>query len=210
MSFERFLYIVIGVLLIVILVQQCSLSKYKNKSQGTVVKTDTITKVDTLYVTREIASSTIPQQIGQSDQTNIVYQADTNYNHLKDQYNMLMRDFLSIRYFADTLKIDSSTIATLDTVTKGKIQGRRWKVDLKQSVVTKTTTITNTVKEPSRNQVYMGGEVNLSPDQDFTSINLGLLYKTKGDFIVQGKVGTTTKGNLTYGGGLYWKIKLKK
>ena len=133
------------------------------------------------------------------------YHPSDDIDTCKARFNRLLTDMLTKRVYADTLKLDSlGTITIIDTVFMNKL-GKRTKIyDYKIPVVTKTVT---KQADPKR-QLYIGG--NLFGDK--TKLQLltpGILYKTKKDHIYQVNVGINFDGSITYGAGIYYKIKLK-
>jgi hypothetical protein len=85
--------------------------------------------------------------------------------------------------------------------------GKRTKIyDYKIPFVTKTVTITKQA-DPKR-QMYIGGNV-FGDKSNIQLVSPGILYKTKKDHIYQANVGINFDGTITYGVGIYYKIKLK-
>ena len=56
--------------------------------------------------------------------------------------------------------------------------------------------------------MYIGGNV-FGDKLNIQLVSPGILYKTKKDHIYQANVGINFDGTITYGVGIYYKIKLK-
>ena len=103
----------------------------------------------------------------------------------------------------DSIKIDSiGYVKITDTVQKNLIIGRSSNVNVKYPIIKETITLPYTPK----NQLYIGGSVQLGP---VGQLNGGVLFKNKKDQIFGGSVGITSQGQILYGANSYWKIKLK-
>ena len=108
--------------------------------------------------------------------------------------------------YSDTIKIDSiGKLIVKDTVWVNKLHGqRKIFVDYKIPTITKTVT---KFEEPKR-QLYIGGNI-LGNTNSLQSITPGILYKNKKDQIYQANIGIGNNGDIIYGLGLYWKIKIR-
>lgn len=129
----------------------------------------------------------------------------------------LLHDYFAKNIYKDTLQLPDSlgTVAVTDTITQNKILGRTFNASVKQRTIKELMI----VKEPARTQVYYGLTGGFNKVDVVSNIGAGLLVKTKKDKIYQigigvsNKIGTDgTNGTLSpyIGGGVYWKIKLKK
>jgi hypothetical protein len=105
-------------------------------------------------------------------------------------------------------------VAVTDTISQNKILGRTFNASVKQRTIKETTI----VKELPKTQVYYGFTGGFNKEDVVSNVGTGLLIKTKSDKIYQIGVGVAnrvtdgTNGTLSpyIGGGVYWKIKLKK
>jgi len=133
------------------------------------------------------------------------YIPDTNYQKLVLQYQEVVNQLLAKNIYNDTLKIDTlGWVRVTDTVTKNLIANRTFKWHIKYPVIKETITI------PAKkvNQVYVGGVIQ--GGAEINQIGASALLKTRNDFLFGGSLSVNTYGNLQYGVGAYWKIKLKK
>ncbi len=128
----------------------------------------------------------------------------------------LLKDYYSKVLYKDTLVLPDSlgTVALLDTITQNKILGRTFNANVKQRTIKETMI----VKELPKTQVYYGLTGGFNKADVVSNVGAGLLIKTKKDKIynlgigVSNRVSDGTNGTLSpyIGGGVYWKIKLKK
>lgn len=199
---KYFLPIIIVILLLIILLQKSC------KGKDVIDEPTSVTKIDTVW---KIRTDTIIKTVKEISVIHVPVPSDPQYHPSDDidtckaRFNRLLKDMLTKRVYADTLKLDSlGTITIIDTVFMNKL-GKRTKIyDYKIPFVTKTVT---KQADPKR-QLYVGG--NLFGDK--TKLQLltpGILYKTKKDHIYQVNVGINFDGSITYGAGIYYKIKLK-
>jgi hypothetical protein len=107
------------------------------------------------------------------------------------------------------------TLTLIDTISQNKVVGRSFESKVKKQIVRDTVRI----PEIPKNLLYFGIESNLDKPDLINNIGFGLMYKTKGDKIYKVTMGVnnrvvsgTTSGVFTpyIGGGVYWKINLKK
>jgi len=128
----------------------------------------------------------------------------------------ILKDYLAKIIYKDTLHLPDSlgTIALTDTITKNRILGRTFNAKVKQREIKETMI----VKELPKTQVYYGFTGGFNKTDVVSNVGTGLLIKTKKDKIYQLGIGVANKvadgsnGKLTpfIGGGIYWKIKIKK
>jgi len=198
---KNYLYLIIGVLLLVILLQRCT-SGEPIKPVPPTVKIDTVwVKHDSLIYSKPKIVTVIkgvPQ---------IQYVPDTSYAKLVVQYKDLVDLYTAQNIFSDTLKIDSiGYVNVKDTITENIIKGRSYNYKLKYPVVTKTITL----QVPPKTQVYIGGGLQGNQYNIINQFSAGLLLKTKKDKIYGLSAGISTDGKIQYGLQSYWKIKLGK
>ena len=118
--------------------------------------------------------------------------------------------------YKDKLVLDNNlgTIELTDTLYQNKILGRKWNATIKE----RTITDTKIVKELPKNQVYVGINGALDKVNFGNSIGAGVILKSKTDKLYQLNLGISNQqspngGNqvIPYvGGGVYWKIRIKK
>lgn len=118
----------------------------------------------------------------------------------------------------DVLKLPNNigTVTLFDTISNSRIVGRSFKSDVKQKIVRDTmyTPI------PRQNEMYFGIDAKFDKPNVINIVGVSVLFKNKDDrHMYRLGVGVTnrvddegTNGKLTpfIGGGVYWKVKLKK
>lgn len=117
-------------------------------------------------------------------------------------------DTLNLPYPDSVKKTFGYGIVT-DIVTKNQIIERSVSWNYKIPTVTKTITI---YPKPV-NQVYVGMSSGFNKQNFVDNVAGGLILKTKRDKIYQASVGLANHGGAVapfIGGGIYWKIRLKK
>jgi hypothetical protein len=198
-------FIVIGILILIILLQRsCSGNSNVNTPPQVSVKIDTVYKhiTDTVIKTVKLKSVVYVKPEGRQ------YASGETLDTCKQRFQNLLKEHIAKKVYKDTLKLDSlGTITVIDTVWLNNLYGKRtYLQDIKIPTITKTITVTKT-EEPKR-QLYIGG--NLFGDKtQLQLVTPGLLYKTRKDHIYQVNLGVNFNGSITYGLGLYYKIKLK-
>jgi hypothetical protein len=197
---NRIPYIIIaGLVLLIIMMRSCD-SFDEKKPANIITKTDTTYRSihDTITKTvREVSVKYVPFKI---------YKPSKNIDTCNSRLDSLLMEHSMMRAYRDTLSIDSvGTVVVLDTVWRNKLSGRTYISNY--TVPTITNTITKT-EDPKR-QLYIGG--NIFADKRILHIfSSGLIYKDRKDRVYQANIGVTMDGNISYGLGTYWKIKLKK
>ena len=128
----------------------------------------------------------------------------------------LLHDYFAKNIYKDTLRLPDSLgyVFLTDTITKNKIEGRTFNASVKQRVITNTTI----VKELPKTKMYYGLEGGFNKADVVSHLGFGFLINTKADKIYHLGIGVAnrttdgTSGKLApyIGGGVYWKIKLRK
>jgi hypothetical protein len=128
----------------------------------------------------------------------------------------LLQDFFAKNIYKDTLQLPDSlgTIAMIDTITQNKILGRTFNASVKQRTIKETTI----VKELPKTKLFYGFEGGFNKADVVSHLGFGVLVNTKKDKMFHLGLGVAnrttdgTSGALTpyIGGGVYWKLKLKK
>jgi hypothetical protein len=128
----------------------------------------------------------------------------------------ILRDYLVFNTTKDTLKLSNNQgfVYLSETVNLNKVVDRKFSATIKPKIVRETPP----PPPPIRNQVFFGINGAVSKEDWVNSIGLGLILKTKNDHLYQINLGVAnrttdgTSGTLRpyVGGGVYWKIKLKK
>jgi hypothetical protein len=128
----------------------------------------------------------------------------------------LLQDFFAKNIYKDTLQLPDSlgTIAMIDTITQNKILGRTFNASVKQRTIKETTI----VKELPKTKLFYGFEGGFNKADVVSHLGFGVLVNTKKDKMFHLGLGVAnrttdgTSGALSpyIGGGMYWKLKLKK
>jgi hypothetical protein len=129
--------------------------------------------------------------------------------------NFIVNQYLNAtNVFTNTYKFDKKqgSITITDTISKNKIVGRKY--------TTKITPRVDTLRipEPFKRKVFFGFEGGFGKNDVVSHIGTGIIVTTKNDKLFHIGVGVAnrvldgTNGGFTpyVGGGVYWKIKLKK
>jgi len=186
---NRVPYIVIVALVIVIILM---------RSCGDVTDTQTVyTKTDTIY---KETRDTLTKKV---NVVSVRYIKDTVFSSL-DTCN---REYNRMTTYRDTISIDSiGTVTIVDTVFRNSLKNRTIFKSYRIPLVTKTTTIIKAQQQ--KRQLYIGG--NLFGDRrNLQTITPGLLYKDRKDRVYQANIGIGFDGSISYGIGMYYKIKIK-
>jgi hypothetical protein len=97
----------------------------------------------------------------------------------------------------------------IDTISENKIVGRVWEANVRERIVKELTI----VKEMPKRQVFIGTDATFNKVNLINSVGGGLIYKDRRDALYKFNIGLSNTGDqlLPYvGGGVYWKISLKK
>lgn len=166
----------------------------------------------------EIIHDTIPEEIPIYLPGELIIKDTTIYVTTieKVDTSAILRDYLVFNKFSDTLKLSNNQgfIYLNQTVNGNKIVDRKFSASIKPKIVRETPP----PPPPIRNQVFFGINGAVSKEDWVNSIGLGLILKTKKDHLFQVNLGVANRtidgvsGELRpyFGGGVYWKVKLKK
>jgi hypothetical protein len=204
--------IAIALLIVIVVFQQCGGDKTKT---GEIVKVDgkkyelikheidTFEIVKTKVVTKkgeDIYHETIKE-------VNIPAIVDTQ---------ALLQDYFAKNIYKDTLQLPDSLgiVSLIDTITQNKILGRTFNASVKQRTIKETTI----VKELPKTKLFYGFEGGFNKADVVSHLGFGVLVNTKKDKMFHLGLGVAnrttdgTSGALApyIGGGVYWKLKLKK
>jgi len=113
-----------------------------------------------------------------------------------------------------TLPNNQGTVTITDTISKNSVVNRKFISDVKQMII-KDTIYTPT---PLKTQLYLGFDAKFDKPNVVNLMGLGVVLKTKDEKLYKIGVGLAnnvidgTTGRLSpyLGGGVYWKVKLKK
>lgn len=196
-------FLIIGLVIYIILQRSCAPDTIVNGDPQVSIKIDTVYKhiTDTLIKNVPVKSFIYVQPEGPQ------YIPTNDLDSCKANFNRLLNEHIKKTVYQDTLKLanDFGTITVIDTVWINKLYGKRTYI---QNINIPTITKTITKPEDPKRQLYIGA--NLFGDrQQIQLLTPGILYKTKKDHIYQANLGVNFDGSITYGAGMYWKIKLK-
>jgi hypothetical protein len=128
----------------------------------------------------------------------------------------LLQDYFAKNIYKDTLQLPDSlgTVSLIDTITQNKILGRTFNASVKQRTIKETTI----VKELPKTKLFYGFEGGFNKADVVSHLGFGVLVNTKKDKMFHLGLGVAnrttdgTSGALApyIGGGVYWKLKLKK
>lgn len=123
----------------------------------------------------------------------------------------IIKEYFSKFTVKDTLVLDGLGKGYItDIITQNKIESREIRWDYKIPTILDT----KIVKELPKNQLYIGLNSNFDKVNLVNSVGAGLILKTKRDRIYQLNTGIANSINGEaqpyIGGGLYWKIKIRK
>jgi|694.fasta_scaffold104098_2 hypothetical protein len=198
---DNLLTVVILVLLSIIVLQKCGAPA--PVEAPTVVRDTTWIVKDSLIVSKPQLIKSI--SIESHDTIINQYLPDTNYAKLVLQYQEVVNTLLAKNIHSDSIRIDSNGYVKItDTVQRNLITGRSSQVNIRYPIIKETITL------PAKKvaQMYMGGLLQANPG--INQVGVGALLKTRNDFLFGTSLGVNTDGNIQYGVGAYWKLKLKK
>jgi hypothetical protein len=161
--------------------------------------------VDTVYEEIQIEVPTyVPEYITQIETVEV--QIPANVDSLE-----IIKDYFSKYEVKDTLFLEGLGKGYItDIISQNKIESRNIKWDYKIPTVLDT----KIVKELPKNQLYLGLNTNFDRANVVNSVGAGVILKTKRDRIYQLNTGIansiTGETQPFIGGGIYWKIRLRK
>jgi hypothetical protein len=161
--------------------------------------------IDTVYQEIEVEVPTyVPEYITKIETVEVEIPA--NVDSLQ-----IIKDYFSKYEVKDTLLLEGLGKGYItDIISQNKIESRNIKWDYKIPTVLDT----KIVKELPKNQLYLGLNTNFDKANVINSVGVGAILKTKRDRIYQlnsGVSNSITGETQPYvGGGLYWKIKIRK
>lgn len=200
---KRIYLIVIGVLVLIILLQRACTPSAKpvvvaSKSE---IVYDTIWRdvVKTDFKRLKVfVRDTVPMP------GDTVFIADSNYDKLKLQYELLAKNYATRNIYRDSVQLDTlGFIVLTDTLQYNKVQSRFYQHNYK------LPTVIGYVQPQPRRQLYIGGGISIDKSLEMTNIQAGLLYKNRKDQIFGLHTGISQNLTPYFGGSMYWKIKLK-
>lgn len=186
-----------------------------NIGKTTVVDGKKYEIIKEIHDTTEVIKTNIKWKKG-SDIVHETIIHDTTIKLVNVDTAALLYDYFAKNIYNDTLRLPDSLgyVFLTDTITKNKIEGRKFTAKVKERVINNTTI----VKELPKTKIYYGLEGGFNKADVISHLGLGVLINTKADKIYHLGLGVAnrttdgTSGALSpyIGGGVYWKLKLKK
>ena len=201
---KNFLNLLVLVIIAFMLMRECNTS-----GQALQRKPDTITIVDTIYITKTKTITKKVHIISTDSSYDVTkderFIPNTSYETLKEQFTKLSKDYTTRNIYKDTLILDSiGFVYVNDSVQFNTLSKRNYTYSYKLPTVIKTTT-TTIYPKPTR-QLYAGLGVSTL---GVSSINAGVMYKSRRDQLY-GFTLSVNNSQLVYGVQTYFKIKLHK
>lgn len=189
---NRIWFIAFALLLIYILyLQQCKSGKIENTNTiETIYKYDTIPKFFPVYIPQ-------PQFVQLPSDTIKIPYTDTNY------CKKIAIDYLSTRYYSDTLKNDSVDLYIRSEVVNNKLARMQGGYKLKFPITT-----TNII-QPNRIKFYIGGNVGTDLKNFYLGLDAMLIDKKEYGYRA-GVSFSPTGGQPMYQIGFSYKLRFKK
>jgi hypothetical protein len=192
-------YIVISILFVIICLKQCK--SVDSPKPIIITKINTIHIHDTVPGKPSVLISTVHDTLWRDS---VKYLPSTNYDGLLNQYESLGDKYFSKSIYKTPYSLGKyGTAETIDTIVENQITGSSLSYDI---TFKDTITITTPIKKPTR-QIYIGGNLFFTKT-NVNSLIGGFIYKDRKDNIYQLNTGVDINGNVLYGAGLYYKIKL--
>jgi hypothetical protein len=204
--------IAISLLIVIVVFQQCGGNK---KGTGEIVKVDGKKyelikhEIDTFEVIKTKVVTKKGEDIYHETIKEVIIPAIVDTQ-------ALLQDYFAKNIYKDTLQLPDSLgiVSLIDTITQNKILGRTFNASVKQRVIKETTI----VKELPKTKLFYGFEGGFNKADVVSHLGFGVLVNTKKDKMFHLGLGVAnrttdgTSGTLApyIGGGVYWKLKLKK
>jgi hypothetical protein len=147
-----------------------------------------------------------------------IYHDTTIYvpTYVKVDTSAILQGYYVTNSFIDTLKLNNNQgfVYLNQTVSENKIASRKWSATVKPKIVREPAP----EPPPIKNQVFFGINGAVSKEDWVNSMGMGVILKTKKDHLYQVGIGVANRtvdgvsGEFRpyIGGGVYWKIKVKK
>jgi hypothetical protein len=133
-----------------------------NTNEVVIVKTDTVYKHDTTTFYKK--GNSIPFVV-----LDTLYQIDEIHDTVR-----ILQDYVQVKAYADTIKVDSSSFIILDTISRNSIIGRRFTAQISE----KTIYINKTITLKPKNELYLGVLGDLRAFDNKVGLGVGLGFKT--------------------------------
>ena len=117
----------------------------------------------------------------------------------------VIKQYFSKNVYKDTLQLPDSLgfVTVQDTISKNKIEARKYTANVKQRTIKETLI----VKELPKNHIYYGLNMSLNKPDFVHSLGGSLMLQTKTNKIYTIGIGVTTNLTPIVSTSLYWKLK---
>lgn len=117
----------------------------------------------------------------------------------------IIKDYFSKNVYKDTLQLPDSLgfVAIQDTISKNKVEARKYTANVKQRTIKETLI----VKELPKNHIYYGLNMSLNKPDFVNSIGGSLMLQTKTNKIYTLGIGVSSNLTPIVSTSLYWKLK---
>jgi len=132
-------------------------------------RSNTITKskIDTVINTQTF----VKYQKGKKIKVKIL---DTVYQ-IKNDTSYIVKDYNQVKEYTDTIKQMENVYIIKDTISGNRIQGRSFKAEIQEKIIT----VTNNIEIKPKAALYLGIRSDLSQDIVKANHNLTLTFKTR-------------------------------
>ncbi|HRP30430.1 MAG TPA: hypothetical protein PKV73_00995 [Agriterribacter sp.] len=203
-TYFKYSVILIGIIVVFLLFRKCGDGGDSNQQNN-----DTINKkVDTLWLPSKKDTFYTPEVVKIETVYVPYYKTDTleTFEYLPIDSAEILKDYLSTRYYNDSVKTEYGIVTIVDTITQNKIKSRGVKTSFNIPIVKETIT----VREKKKNIAYVGFGA-MGSEQSFleqTEITVG--FKTKNDKLYSVEAALSRSGNVLIGGKILIPIRLNK
>lgn len=117
----------------------------------------------------------------------------------------IIKDYFAKNVYKDTLQLPDSLgfVAIQDTISKNKVEARKYTANVKQRTIKETLI----VKELPKNHIYYGLNMSLNKPDFVHSIGGSLMLQTKTNKIYTLGIGVSSSLTPIVSTSLYWKLK---
>ena len=147
-------------------------------------------KYDTIYTTKQSVKYKKGNDIP-------FYIIDSVRTEIHDTIRII-NEYLQIKAYNDTIRLDSNTFYIQDTITQNKIIGRKFEANLKEKAIY----ITKTIEPKVKNALYLGFMGEIRQDNQLDGISIGMMYKVKNKALI----GLNYNSNKRFGASIYFKL----
>jgi hypothetical protein len=150
-----------GLIVILILLSVFLFSVRKRSNTITTTKIDTVINTQTFF----------KYQKGDKIKVKII---DTFYQ-TKNDTAYIVKDYNQVKEFTDTIRQMENVYIIKDTISGNRIQGRSFKAQIQEKIIT----VTNNIEIKPKAALYLGIRSDISQDMLKANHNLTLTFKTR-------------------------------